>query len=452
MADFDPVMTAQQLATAYVQSAQSQITSTKAAAQRTSSGLTSLKSALSAFDSALSSLSSNTSGLQQFTATLGTTGIATASATSRAQAGTYSLHVEQLATAHQIVFEDLPAVPVALGGPLLVQLGDGSSINVNLVAADADGDGTITQAEIARAINRAEDNGGKVTASIVTVGSSSKLMLSSSATGASNAITLDTSGLAPGALKDAFDGGRELVAARDAIVWLGGQGGVEIRQASNTLTAIEGVSVTLTRAMTIDEAPLTLNVAADNGATGDNVKKFVDAYNALKSSLDNLTKVSADGNTVGGAFATDAGVRALRSKLNSIIRQEFGGLTLVDLGIKAGRDGTLSLDRTKLEKTLAAKPTALEDLFGKASISAPTGLFGALDSYLDVWLKSGSGQIASRQSTLEIQQKRLNERQTRLDAQYDNAYERYLKQFTQLQALQSQMSQTSGLFATIGTS
>jgi flagellar hook-associated protein 2 len=450
MADFDPVTTAQQLAQAYVQSAQNQITAAKTAAQRTSSALTTLKSALSTFDSVLSSLSSNTSGLRQYSATLSKTDIATATATSRAQPGTYTFHVEQLATAHQIVFEDLPAVPVALGGPLLVQLADGTTINVNLVAADTDNDGTISQAEIARAINLAEDNAGKVTASIVKTGSSTQLLLSSTATGADNAITLDTSALPAGALKDALDNGRELVAARDAIVWLGGQGGVEIRQASNTLTAIDGVSITFTRAMAADESPLTLTVEADNNATADNVKKFVDAYNALKSSLDSLTKVSTDGSGNSGAFATDAGVRALRNKLNSLLRQEFGGLTLVDLGIKASRDGSLTLDRSKLEKTLAAKPTALEDLFGKASLSAPTGLLGALDSYIGVWLKSGSGQIASRQSTLEIQQKRLNERQARLDAQFESAYERYLKQFTQLQQLQSQMSQTSGLFAAIG--
>src|SRR5690606_38271717 len=136
----------------YVQSGQNQITAAKTAAQRTSSALTTLKSALSTFDSVLSSLSCNTSGLRQYSATLSKTDIATATATSRAQPGTYTFHVEQLATAHQIVFEDLPAVPVALGGPLLVQLADGTTINVNLVAADTDNDGTISQAEIARAI------------------------------------------------------------------------------------------------------------------------------------------------------------------------------------------------------------------------------------------------------------------------------------------------------------
>ncbi|HMN43151.1 MAG TPA: flagellar filament capping protein FliD [Povalibacter sp.] len=452
MPDFDPVTIASQLATAYVQSSQDQIAASKAAAQRTATGLTTLRSALSAFDSAVSGLTSGSSGMRQFGAQFSASGIGTATASSGAQAGTYSFHVEQLAQAHQVVFEDLPAVPVALGGPITVQLGDGSSFSVNLVAADSDGDGSISQAEIARAINQAEDNGGKVTASLMTVGGETRLLLSAASTGAGSEITLDTSALPAGALKDAFDGGQELVAARDAVVWLGGQGGIRLQQASNTFTAIEGVSVTFTRAMQPAESPVTLAVTADSTATAANVQKFIDAYNTLKTSLDNLTKVSKDGATAAGAFATDAGVRALRSRLNSIIRQEFGGLTLAELGVTATRTGSLSLDKTRLDKTLAANPTALEDLFGKASLTQPTGLIGTLDRYFDAWLKSGSGQIAGRQSSVEIIQKRLTERQTRLDAQYDNVYERYLKQFTQLQALQSQMGQTAGLFSTMSTS
>ncbi|MFO7305758.1 MAG: flagellar filament capping protein FliD [Gammaproteobacteria bacterium] len=450
MTDFDPVLTAQQLAAAYVQSAQAQLNASQKTIERTSTGLSSLRSALSAFDSALASLSSNTNGLRQFSTTVSVPDIANASASSRAQPGTYSFHVEQLATAHQLVFEGLPAVPVAMGGPLVVQLADGSSFIVNLLEADTNNDGTISQAEIARAINQAENNQGKVTASLVTLEGSTKLLLTAGATGEANAISLDTSGLAPGDLKNALDAGEELVAARDAIIWLGGQGGIEIRQSSNTLTAIEGVSITFTRAMAADEAPLTITVSADKSGTADNVQKFVDAYNKLKSALDSLTKVSTDASVAPGAFATDAGVRALRNTLTSILRQEFGGLTLVDLGIKATRDGTLSLDRDKLEKTLAANPSALDDFFGKASLTAPSGLLGALDRYLDAWLRTGTGHLASRQASLEIQQKRLNERQARVDAQYEQAYIRYLQQFTQLQALQAQMNQTSGLFAALG--
>lgn len=451
MADFDPVSTAQQLATAYTKSTQDQITASTTAAQRTSTALTTLKSALTAFNTAVSSLSGSASkGMRQFTATFGTTGIGTATATSSAQAGTYSFHVEQVATAHQIVFEDLPAVPVALGGPLAVQLADGSSFNVNLIAADTDSDGAISQAEIARAINQAEGNQGKATASVLTVNGQTQLVLSAGTTGASNALTLDTSGLPAGALKDALDGGRELVAAQDAIVWLGGQGGVKLQQASNTFTAVAGVTMTFTRAMTTSEAPVTLTVAADGSGTASNVQKFVDAYNTLKKALDDLTKVGTEGAN-SAVFATDAGVRALRNRLNTIVRQDFGGLTLMALGVRADRSGSLSLDQAKLDKQLAADPEALDKVFGKASLTASSGVLGAVNQYLDIWLKSGSGQISSRQVSVQVMQKSLTARQQRLDDQYNNFYERYLKQFTQLQALQAQMSQTSGLFSNLGT-
>lgn len=450
MASIDPASTAQQLATAYTQGMQSRLTSQKTTAQQTATALTTLKTALSTFDTALSSLSTS-SGLRKFSATFSGS-VATATANSKAQPGTYSFFVEQVASANQIVFEDLPAVPVAMGGPLSVQLADGTSFNVDLLAADTDNNGSISQAEIARAINKAEDNAGKVTASVVTVGGSTQLLLSSNETGASHAITLDTSGLPAGALKDALDNGRELVPAKDAIVWLGGQGGVKLQQSSNVFTAIEGVSITVTRAMTAGETPVTLTVADDGDGTAASVQKFVDAYNALEKTLDNLTKYgNADSGTQSAVFASDAGVRALRSKLSSLLREKFGGSTLVDLGIKSSRDGSLSLDKTKLQKTLAATPDALETVFGKASLAAGSGVLDAMSDYVQLWTKSATGQIASRQNSVQIQQKSITDRQARLDAKYNAVYQRYLAQFTQLQALQEQMSQTSNLFSTVAT-
>jgi flagellar hook-associated protein 2 len=109
---------------------------------------------------------------------------------------------------------DLPAVPVALGGPLVVQLADGSTFNVNLAGADQDGDGTLSQTEIARAINQGL-GGGLVSAMVVTSGSQTNLVLSASKTGAGSAITLDTSGLPASTLKTALStGGKQLAARR----------------------------------------------------------------------------------------------------------------------------------------------------------------------------------------------------------------------------------------------
>jgi flagellar hook-associated protein 2 len=449
MATLDPVTTATQLATAYTEPLQQQLTLQTQAAQKQSNALNTLRSALSAFDSALSSLSSS-NGLKQFSASFSASGIASATTTSKAQAGTYQFHVEQIATAHQIVFEDLPAVPVALGGPIIVQLADGTSINLNLVAADTDSDGTISQAEIARAINQAEDNQGKVIASVVTSGGQTQLLLTSAKTGEAGEISIDASGLPAGALRDALSNARELTAAQDAVVWLGGQGGIRMQQGSNTFTGIEGVSVTFTRAMTASEAPLTLTVNDDVSATADNVQKFITAYNTLRTVLDSLTKSGTE-NASAAVFASDAGIRSLGSRLNSLLRTEYDGVSLTALGVKADRNGQLSLEKSRLEKALQADPNALDKVFGKASLTQPTGLLGSMSSYLDQWLGSGDGQIASRQNSLQVLQKNLAARQTRLDAQYESAFQRYLQQFTQLQSLQAQMNQTMGLFALVSS-
>jgi flagellar hook-associated protein 2 len=221
-----------------------------------------------------------------------------------------------------------------------------------------------------------------------------------------------------------------------------------MQQASNTFNNIEGVSVTFTRAMTASEAPLTLTVSDDASGTASNVDNFVKAYNTLGTALDSLTKAGGE-NSTAAVFASDAGIRALSSKLNNLLRAEYDGVSLTELGVKADRNGQLSLDKSRLEKALLADPAALDKVFGKASLSAPTGLLGAMSKYVNEWTTSGSGQIAARQDSIQTLQKNLSARQTRLDAQYDSHYQRYLQQFTQLATLQARMEQTSGLFAQV---
>lgn len=450
MADIDPTTMATSLATYYTQAAQSQITTQTTRANSTSSALTKLQSALSAFDTALTGLSGVTKAVAQNSATFSSS-VGTASATASAASGTYSFFVEQLATAHQVAYQDLPAIDVINGGPLVVQLGDGSSFSVDLQAADTDGDGTLSQSEIARAINTAEGNGGKVAATVMTAGGQTQLILTAGATGEAGAISLDTSGLPASALKTALDAGTELTAAQDAVVWLGAKdSGIRMQQASNTFTAIAGVSMTFTQAMAAGSAPATLTVATDTAATTKNVQTFVDAYNALNKVLTELTKTgNAEAGTASAVFASDSGVRSLRNRLSSMVRESFDGLRLADFGVKIARDGSMSLDSAKLETRLAADPTALDTLFGKAAGGTRSGLIGALDSYLDGWLDSTSGQIKRRQETVQKTQATLSARQTRLDARYDSAYARYLAQFTQLQTLTSRMSETTSLLESL---
>lgn len=450
MAEITPAAMATDLANAYVSSAQKALTAQSKKAQSTSTALTKLQSALNAFNTSLAALSGKKSMVQR-TATV-TGSAVTASAAANAQPGSYTLFVEKTATRQQITFEDLPAVPVALGGPLVVKLQDGSDFRVELTMADRDGDGTISHAEIARAINLAENNSGKVTATTVTAGGQTQLILSAGTSGLGGQITLDTSELPASPLKTALDaGGRELVAARDALVWIGEQGsGIRIEQGSNTFTSIPGVTLTLSQAMTSGTPPLTLTVANDDGGTAANVQSFVDAYNTLEKALDELTAYGKDG-AASAAFASDAGIRTLRSRMGNALRQDVGGVSLMDFGVKTSRDGSISLDRAKLDKSLAAKPEGLDTLFGSAALTGSSGVLGTFNDAVRSWTDRSSGYLKQRQNSLDITQKRLTSGQERIESQYNNAYKRYLAQFTQLQNLQSQMGSTSSLFGALAS-
>ena len=453
MASFDPTTMATQLATAYTQPTQSLLDTQNKTASATATALTKLKSALSAFNSAMSTLSSK-KGIAQNSAGFANSATGTAVASASALPGSYQIYVEQLASAHQVAYNDLPAVPAWPTGPanMTLSLDNGSSFVVDLSGADSDNNGTLSQIEIARAINQAAGNSGLVTAQVVSSGSQTQLTLSSSVSGAGGKINLDTSTLPSGALRTALEDSTktaELTAAKDAIVWMGPQGtGLKIQQGSNVLTAIPGVTVTLKGLSS--GAPDTLTVSRDDSATSANLKSFVDAYNTLETTLDTLTASSKDGSTA-GAFTTDAGVRSLRSQLSNLLRQDVGGLSLRDLGISSDRYGQLSLDSSRLSKTLATQPGAVDTVMGSNSLSASSGLMGSLGTALDRWTNSTTGQIKQRQNSVQSQQKSLTDRQTRLDQQYTQSYNRYLKQFTALQELQSQMSDTTSMLSALGT-
>ena len=449
---YNPPTTATTLATAFIQPEQSQLSNEQAAAAAQSTALTTLQSALSAFDSAVTGLSAGT-GVTAFTSTVSNPAIATATASATATAGTYSFFVKQLATAQQTAYANVPSVTAAGAGTLTVDVGSGSHFAVNLSTADTSGDGTVSPTELAAAINGATGNNGQAVASVITVGSQTELVVSAGQTGTSNAITLDTSAVTSAPLASALGAGQTLSNAQNAIVYLGGANGLQLTQASNTFTSIAGVSVDFTQAQNVGDAPVTLTVASNPSSTAANVQTFVTAYNTLQTALSSLT---ADGSATSGAsageLANDSGVLALQQKLNQFIRQDFKGQSLVDIGVSADQYGTLTLNQTKLTAALTANPAALSNVFGGAGYSGNTGLLGGIDTYLQGWLTAGSGQLAERQSGVQATQKALTASQTQLTTQYNDLYQKYLTEFTNLQTLQSQLAQSEALFATSTTS
>ena len=460
---YDPTSTAKAMADKYMDAAQTQLTNQTNTATATAKALSSLGSAISDFQTSLASFAGIGKSMLAQSAVVSDTSIGTASAKSTAPAGTYSLFVQQVATSSQVSYNSL-ADGAALGGKLTINLADeGAGTNtahfdVNLDAtADTDHDGKLSVREIAAAINGASGNTGLVSAGVITVGGTPRLTLSSKNTGVANTVSVDGSNATDAGLQAGFaPAARTTVkSAQDAIVWLGDPAdpaATKLQQASNTFTNIDGVAFTATKAQAPGSDPVTLTVGSDSSGTAKNVQAFVDAYNKLKSALDGLvTSGDPANNVAAGAFAHDSGVLALRDRMISLLRPA-GILSLASYGITAARDGSLSLNTSRLQSQLTVNPTGLDTLIGTASTATPTGIAGSLNTYLNQWSNASTGQIKQRTEANTKLQSDLTQRQTDLNTKYDAAYQRYLKQYTDLQALQAQMQQNSSMFTALFSS
>jgi len=458
---YDPKDTAEKLANLYVLGASNINTTQKNKATAVQSGLTKLGSALSDFQSALTKIATATSSVTANSATVSGTGVGTATAGSKAVAGTYSFYVEQLATAGQVSY-DVNNSTAAGAGSMNVMLADGNSFQVNLANADSNGDGQLSAKEIAAAINVTAANNSRVTASTMTVNGQSKLVLTSANTGAGNGVaSLDVSGLGSGTLQADLSAPTTLAAAKDAIVWVGGTSGTKVQQASNTFSVIDDVKFTATAAQASGAAPVTVTVASDSSGTATNVQNFVTAYNTLLGVIGDLTKAgdhsvvepdpsdptaSPTPSSADAAFYNDAGVKGLRDRLGAALRAVTGGVSLISFGITATKDGSLELDTARLNKTIANNPGKIDALFGRAGVGVDSGALGAMNKVVSSWTSGATGVLSGRkeQNTRLISD--LDDRKLVITSQFNNAYKRYLAQFTALQQLQASMTSTSNMF------
>jgi len=460
---YDPQTTAENLANSYVASAKAILDKQSATATATASGLTKLGSALSTFQSALAGLATSSTSVSATKATFSNTAIGTATATSAAQAGTYAFYVQQLATAGQVSY-NVASSDATNAGSMDVVLMNGTTIKVDLASADGDKDGKLSAKEVAAAINAAADNKSQITASTMTINGDTRLVLTSNATGADNIVKeINTSGLGDANLQAALGTGNQtvLTAASNAIVYAGGKNGTKIEQASNTFSVVDDVKFTITQAQGVNDAAVTLTIAADNSGTAANVQKFVDAYNALLTSIKTLTAAgdhtltTASGSattSADAAFYNDSGVLNLRDRLNGILRDATGGQSLISYGLIANKDGTLTLDSGRLNKAIAANPEGLDKLFGRAGIGVDSGVLGAMNKLTTLWTSSAGGLITQRKTQNDRLQSDISDRQVTVQNQFDNAYKRYLAQFTALQQLQSSMTNTSNMFTAMFSS
>jgi flagellar hook-associated protein 2 len=413
-----------------------QITRRESKATVQVSALANLKSGLSAFQKVLAPLT-NVAAFNPKTAKSGDEKIFTVSAGSEAATGAYDIEVVQLAKAHQLASGPFAADNTAVGtGTLLIGQGD-SSFSITI---DSEHN---TLADIRSAINEASGNTG-VQATIVREAGGSRLVLTSSKTGEANAIRVFASGgdggLAVLAHNPPGTTGNltELQPAQDAHIRI-----ATFDHYSSTNTIEDAIDdVTLELVAPSEGKKVSLNITQDNKTLNDRVNAFVNGFNTLAKQMAQLrTYTPATG--AAGPLLGDAMLRGIEDRLRvtmSSVVPEGGDLynTLASIGITKQKDGTLALDSAKFNKALKEDNNAVAAIFG----SEETGIAAKLDGEIKKMLETGS-VIDARDQSLQKQLKAIEADKVKIDARMEAVEERYMKQFTALDVLLSNMQSMS---------
>ncbi|MCL5520312.1 flagellar filament capping protein FliD [Citrobacter cronae] len=388
-----------------------------------SNGLDSLSSALTDFQSAIDALNSDTDGPLTFSAT-SSNEANTVSANSQAQAGTYSFYVTKLAQAQQTTF-NMSNDTFSASGTFELTMDDGTTMDIDLAAADEDGDSFIDASELVDAINDSDDNPG-VSAALVKTDGTTTIMLTSDTTGAQSAFSVNVTGNT--SFSDQITASKNNVTdAQDAEIHLGSQTGPAITSSSNTFDdVIPGVTMTFTEASDPDDPNdvTTFTVAEDSSGSQEKVQTFVDAYNTLIDTIDSLTSYGDD-DTAAGVFAGDAGMNSLANQMDDIAHASYGGVSIVDYGITLDSDGHLQIDSTQFSEEMEENPDGLTSIFvGEDSMVAQ------MDDLMDSYLDSSNGIIAMRQENIDDQQSKIQDESDQLTETYNTNYERYVEEYT----------------------
>ena len=291
------------------------------------------------------------------------TNILAVSADSTATAASYEMSVTQLAKAMKVASSaQSSTTALGLAGVMSLGAGDAAPVDITVTA-------TMTLSDLSTAINAQTATSG-VTATVITTGGSSRLVLSTSDTNKTiNIASVSGDDVAQGiGLTDSTGAfSTVLQAAQPSIVVIDKQ---TITSDGNELDdVVPGLSISLLQTTTTGQT-VTLDVEANYDDIKKAITSFVTAYNALRTFVTTNQTVGSD-----GTVSPDA-VLFADSLLSDSSRQLGAILTgapasadstvtnLADLGITIGSDNQLVLSsETTLDNLLLTNLSSVSKFF-----------------------------------------------------------------------------------------
>ena len=350
-----------------------------------------------------------------------------------------SFNVTSLAKAHQVRFTPAAATDTVASNQITIDYADPAATDVTLDLSATTLDGVVA------ALN---GSGTGVRASKVDVGGGQfGLVVTASATGAASQFSLINADGSPLSI----GGGTVVAPGSDAAATIGG---IPVTSASNTLTNVSGLSITLGPATSLGST-IEVNVTSDTTSLKTAIKSLVDNVNAGLKSFDALTTYNASTKTAGALYG-DSTLRFARNALAGAIYAS-DGTSVGDVGIQVDRTGQLTFDEAKFDAAYAKDAAAVRARF--TSASTPGGVEGfasriaavaerlsdSTDGSITASIKSHNGTIDRMEDRIEAWDRSLALRRTTLDRQF-SALE------TALSRMNSQSSWLAGQLSALGTS
>jgi len=407
------------------------------------SGMGSLKNVIDGLRTATEKLASAMGAAPSKTSVIGK-GI-TATAGAGAVPGTYSLVVDQLAAAGSLKSSafDSRTTQNGVGGTIAIEtVGGTGPISIEL-GSDTSLNG------VRDAINGKSDS--PVSATIITDGDGkSFLMLTSRASGEKAEVKSLTVTGNSGSLGAELNytkggtGGKVSVAniAADAKLTLNG---IPITSGSNTLTtAIDNITLDLSADVEIGKT-VTVKVESDIEAQVTAVQNFVTAYNAMRTTTKSLSAYNKDSSSINGSLYADSTLRGAQDQFASglqVSTDDKNIFSLAKLGITTNvdaKDGTLSIDVTKVREAITKYPSEVSNL-----LSGEDGLATKMTATTKQYLDQGSvkGKITSVVENLESERKKQTKAVEDVTARVEATNQATIAQFNALSVALSKIEST----------
>ena len=286
---------------------------------------------------------------------------------------------------------------------------------------------------------------GDISASVFDGGSGTKpfrLSLVSQVEGASGALLVDMSQLGI-----SYD---QVAAAQDALLLVGSPGGTGsggmISSTSNSFDGlIEGINLTISG--TSDEA-ITIEVEQTNEGVISQVELLVSQFNKLHETLAELTFFDETTNDKGLLIGSSSVLRIeydLANVLSSRFYSAGSTLSLQQLGVRIGDDGTLSFDKTKFDERYAADSNAVEKFFTQEG----TGLAARSNTVSEQLAGATNSVLINRSQALQQSIESNSERISALTAALAREEESLTLEFFRLEEAIARLQANSTSIASI---